>query len=426
MEQAIERKQVERLKRKLVESLGWGELDSWTHRDFQNLSLLIFESTKEQVSVTTLKRLLGKVEYHGLPYQHTLDIVAHFIGYKSWLEFCRQPKQEEIFDSDSQKQVPQAAHSPKFSKKWLWLVLVPAVSLAWLGWNMFHVDQPEKDFQKDILRSTNAFSDSVPHTVIFQYEIPDEFLNNQNIISFGEKESVAVLSNEKHGDKSISHTYTKPGYYLAKVFSNKSVLSDQPVIIETNGWKCIGYQFEMPIPMLITRKPGALTLTKFDLAHSEIDTNNKFNVGFNFYKAFSLSGDKMSFSTTLRSKPDFHNNYVPKVQLKLVFRNHPIIVSLDSSESALTIYNQFSNITVDAKRQKQLFKRSIADWSTVKVVTAKYVASVFVNGKLLYSTPYQADLGKLMGIEYRFRGNGEVREYELLDDVGTIVQGEKF
>ena len=43
--------------------LGWGDSNNWSNADFEELSLLIQAETGIKLSVTTLKRVWGKVKY---------------------------------------------------------------------------------------------------------------------------------------------------------------------------------------------------------------------------------------------------------------------------------------------------------------------------------------------------------------------------
>jgi hypothetical protein len=418
LEATIERQQVERLKKKLVDSLGWGELESWTHRDFQNLSQLIFESTKEQVSVTTLKRLTGKVEYHGLPYQHTLDIVCQFVGYKSWLEFTR----EQIQPKNTK------AHPDKsFKSVWvLWAFLLLILGIAVSIWWPFRNETHSLPTSKAVLKSNSPNTNHAPHTVNFYIEIPDEYKDKQNIISFGEKQGVMLLDNAKLKNLQVSHTYEKPGYYQAKIFSNKEVLATESILVETGGWQCTVYQHENPIPVSYKPILGSLTMVPAELSKASVDTSQQFHLTFQNYRNINLCGDSFTFAARLRSIPNHTNGYLPKVQIKLVFGNKPVFLSFDSSATSVTIYNQISDVILPEKDQKKFFRKSISQWSDIRFTTSNQTAKVFFNDKEIYTTTYNDHLGSLKGLEFRFRGIGEVQHWQLKDHEGIVVLHEKF
>ena len=58
-------------------------------RDFEELSQLLFKGTREQLSPTTLKRFWGYLKNESVQTRpHTLNVLAQFVGYKSYDDFC--------------------------------------------------------------------------------------------------------------------------------------------------------------------------------------------------------------------------------------------------------------------------------------------------------------------------------------------------
>ena len=58
-------------------------------RDFEELSQLLLKGTRERLSPTTLKRLWGYLKNENVQTRpHTLDVLARFVGYKSFDDFC--------------------------------------------------------------------------------------------------------------------------------------------------------------------------------------------------------------------------------------------------------------------------------------------------------------------------------------------------
>ena len=69
--------------------LNRGDSSEWTTYDFEKLSEAIEEATGVMLSVTTLKRLWGKLKYTNMPATTTLNTLAQFAGYADWREFKR-------------------------------------------------------------------------------------------------------------------------------------------------------------------------------------------------------------------------------------------------------------------------------------------------------------------------------------------------
>jgi len=75
----------------LIETkLAWGDSDKWNTQDFEKLSALIEDDTSVLLSVTTLKRIWGKIKYDSSPNVKTLDALTQFAGEGSWREFNQE------------------------------------------------------------------------------------------------------------------------------------------------------------------------------------------------------------------------------------------------------------------------------------------------------------------------------------------------
>ena len=81
MKKAILKQEVERtFGRQLTEA-----------RDFEQLSHLLLSHTRERLSPTTLKRFWGYLSNEKVETRpHTLDVLARFVGYKDYEDFCAQ------------------------------------------------------------------------------------------------------------------------------------------------------------------------------------------------------------------------------------------------------------------------------------------------------------------------------------------------
>ena len=70
-----------------------------TTTDFESLSVLIERETGELLSASTLKRLYGYVSMKPVPRKSTLDILARYIGKKSYDQFREELKESTAFTS---------------------------------------------------------------------------------------------------------------------------------------------------------------------------------------------------------------------------------------------------------------------------------------------------------------------------------------
>ena len=68
-------------------NLQWGISEDWKDYDFDQLSNLIFDKTDVRLSVSTLKRVWGKVRYESSPNTATLNALARYLGYGDWRDY---------------------------------------------------------------------------------------------------------------------------------------------------------------------------------------------------------------------------------------------------------------------------------------------------------------------------------------------------
>ena len=69
-----------------------------TPRDFQWLEKRMFEDIHETISASTLMRLWG-YRAGGIPRQTTLDVLARYVGFEDYVEFCKAPSPLPLWGS---------------------------------------------------------------------------------------------------------------------------------------------------------------------------------------------------------------------------------------------------------------------------------------------------------------------------------------
>src|SRR5688572_8498158 len=87
-----EKQYLESCRQRIEEKVGWGPGSEWQNQDFEALSKRIFKDTKVSLSVSTLKRVWGKIRYDGNPTTATLNALAQFVGYEDWRTFTSHGK----------------------------------------------------------------------------------------------------------------------------------------------------------------------------------------------------------------------------------------------------------------------------------------------------------------------------------------------
>lgn len=72
-----------------------------TSNDFGRLSDKIRETTGQNLSDSTLKRIWGYVTYQPTPHRSTLDVLAQYVGFKSFGDFQKQQNNSGFFNQNT-------------------------------------------------------------------------------------------------------------------------------------------------------------------------------------------------------------------------------------------------------------------------------------------------------------------------------------
>ena len=73
----------------------------YSHGDFTKLSEAVFEGRKEMISSTTLKRLWGYLRHESpSPQTRTLNVLATFVGFKDWQDYCEYLDSKNDYSSE--------------------------------------------------------------------------------------------------------------------------------------------------------------------------------------------------------------------------------------------------------------------------------------------------------------------------------------
>ena len=96
----------ERIERKL----SIGSIENWDTNDFQILSDSIHKETGTLLSISTLKRLSGRVNYRSKPNRSSLDTLAKYIGYDNWRMFLLEMEPVNFIETQRKEKIMEAVY----------------------------------------------------------------------------------------------------------------------------------------------------------------------------------------------------------------------------------------------------------------------------------------------------------------------------
>jgi hypothetical protein len=391
----------------LVESrLNWGSSNDWTSYDFEKLSETIQEATGVTLSVTTLKRIWGKLKYDNIPATTTLNTLAQFAGYADWREFKRQaePEPPEVASVAPEKKTK--------SRRWMYgfVVLLPVAGILYilfLSNATIRIDPADYKF-----KSNKTVMEGVPNSVIFTYDA--KAAGNVPVFiaqSWDLRRKVTVPANEQE----YSTIYYTPGYFRAKLIVGEKVVKEHDLMISSGGWLALAEQ-EKDVPVYFKKeeflKDSGVIVDEALLSAYNLPLQPSppalriYNV-----RDLGIKNDHFTFETTLKS--DFRKGAAAcqRVEILILCKNDVIIIPLCAKGCVGDILLVAAGTVVkSSKADLSGFGCDLEQWVKLKVETVNKQMRFFVNGKEAYTLTFPDNPTDIVGLQYRFNGTGAVKD----------------
>lgn len=415
--------------RRLVEQkVGWGDSEHWQNRDFEQLSEQILAETGVSLSVSTLKRLWGRVRYDSSPTPTTLDTIARFVGHDSWRTFRQhnggsRPAPVVLPEPPRSTALPkQMAPLPNHLSRWvlgagLGLLVVLGVVLAYR--------QRETTLRYGAVSFTShPVAKGAPNTVVFRYDATD---SNADSVFIQQSWDSRLRSRVDKAGHTYASTYYYPGYYRAKLILNDSIVREHDVFVSSDGWLGTVEQREVPLYLRskVVKKPGEVSITAADLKAIDVTlTDNVPETRLSWVDSTSIiNGEQFIFETAVRSTFSRGKAVCQPVRLMLLcergYHQIPLSVPGCVGELQLVVGNrEVSGKTTDLSGLGTDFNH----WVPVRYAIKGKQAAVYVNDRLVYEGQTGADAGRVIGLRYVFLGTGAVQfaRFRLPGSAGEI------
>lgn len=399
-------------RQQIEQKLGRGKSETWQNQDFEKLSEQILLETGQVLSLSTLKRIWGKVKYNSRPNVTTLDVLAQFVGYEHWRAFENAQAHGGQKGEVKTKRQQKGMYSSRIG---LYLLgILACFVLAF--WFFQGTEQITQSLQySNLVFKSQALTLGLPNTVVFEYDA-----RHSNADSVFIQQSWDRSKRQKVDKKGKIHTstYYIPGYYKAKLILNDSIVKEHDVFIETPGW--IGFLDAQPVPIYLTQaeimrkdewgfsqdqlrkyklntpQPLLFVLANVNKQFSKIDSTH-FELEMQLQNTFYSPGQDICQKTFVSILGSNGLVNIPFCKIGCVGEVSLIVGNKIVSGKT----NSLAAFGVDFDEKIKLYCR-----------LAKGSLNIFINGKLAFTTA-DPKIGKLVGVRVAFTGAGEMNKFRV-------------
>jgi len=421
-----ERIYIERYRQLVEEKFHFNyEGGSLRQRDLEYLAGWIEEKTGIVLSLSTLKRLWKK-DYDQTPHPSTLQALVAVLGYKDWQEFKLQNPVTGISLPVAQKQKRLLVFN-----RWLLMATVPVfAAFVWLFAAVTEKSKKKLSVNGPVRFAANkTMVQDVPTTVIFNYDLgqveADSFFFQQ---SWNGNEKVSI----DPGNHYYSNIYYYPGFHIAKLIANDSVIRFLNVHITTNGWLALVRRSPADsIPVYIKKSnplnTGILHITPDDLHSSNIDMSRSFMVSyFNVHDFENTYSDNFSLETRIICDS---SNMVPcpAFELTIICEGHIFYLDLATKGCERNIGIKMGEVRRDgASSDLSMFGRDLYKWQRLQIRVVQKKATIYLDGQPFYTISFKDNFGRIEGLNFNFTGTGAVDYVKLTNGQGRLVYQDDF
>lgn len=398
-----------------------GGSEQWSTQDFVQLAEAIHAKTGTLLSVSTLKRLWGKVKHNTKPNRSTLDALAQYIAYGDWVDFMKslEEKEPRIF--------PARNVEKRKSKKVLWTVFGLGILLAILVYAFRgRLDAEPARFFGDLSFTSKVISDDIPNSVVFTF-------NPVNVPEGAKVEIQQSWDARKRTpidnlDSVATSIYMRPGYFKAKLVVDDSIVAEDDVYIPTDGW--LGLIERDPKPIYLKSDEihvdQNLAITPEILRPYGIDPLKEETwVSFYNVRDFGeLYTDGFTMETSVKNTWDQGMGKCQNVRIAILYDGGAIIMPLSAKGCSSNLgIMAFNDQIIDGKKNDLSgFGVDFNEFQNLKCAFKNERLEFYVNGVEVFSMDTAKLHKRIVGIVYHFEGSGAIKELLLSNAKGVVYQ----
>lgn len=414
---------IAKLKVQLETQLGWGSSETWSNYDVERLSEHIGQQTGVSLSVSTLKRVLGKVDSKSTPSLTTLNTLAQFLGYTDWRDF--QLKTAETAAIPVEQPVPVSlVKKPQWIIPWLVLALLGIFLLGLVSF-LLRRETPYSptDFR---FSSSTILTRGLPNSVVFSYDATKARDDDSVYISqsWDTRRKVLVHKNDHH----YSAIYYYPGFYRAKLMVGGQVLREHDLQINTDGWLGLVEADWGQEPLylnpsdMISAQTVHITGELLEKHGVKRNSSSPKIILVNQQTIKGIRTDAFEFETEVKSLNEAGADACQRVEVVLHAKNDLLVVPLVEPGCVGDIYvAAYGYYASSRKADLSGFGCHPTQWNQLRVSCRSGLVTFFLNQRAVYQARIKNRPAEIIGVQVRFNGPGAVRNTWLQGATDKVI-----
>jgi hypothetical protein len=409
---------------KVESKINRGSSSKWTNYDFEQLSESILAATNVQLSVTTLKRIWGKVKYPHAPAIQTLNTLAQYTGYGDWRDFELKNPVEPVHIVASEPAAPskKRARPIAIRKYFNGIILLLLIVLLYVGFkrrSAIRIDPNDYSYSLNKINITG-----VPNSVVFTYDAAKAPTDSVYIVQTWDISRKTLVP--KNG-KNHSAIYYYPGFFNTKLIIDSTIVRRQDLQISSDGW--LGMIQTEGNPIYFTKQEIAAAegikidsslLIAHDISLQPASPKTRF---FNQRDLGDLMNDYFEFETVIRNNNISADNACHKTEVLIQCKDDIIIIPLGAKGCVGNMALAFAGAYKMAKfNDLSGFGCDLTKWTKLKIVCRNRHVKIFVNDQPAFELDAPNDPKGIVGVQYRFFGPAEIRYARFWDKEGKLIE----
>lgn len=416
--------------REICAKNGFLQPDAMVQRDFEFISQEIENATGILLSISTLRRLLNG-EFSRIPQIATLNAISAYLGFKNWQDHKNSRNNDPLTVRETHQPEPLSTSRNKrvLRSKWFWPIL--AGLLIFLFFVYLAIPSVKKTLhaEKASFGAKKTTANSIPNTVVFSYDIDkvnaDSFFIQQ---SWDKRRRVRI----EKGTHTLTDIYYEPGYHVAKLIANDSVIRTIDISIPTDKWFIAvkGADPHKP-PQYITDsvafKNGSFGIDETDLKKNRIIMNEpKIFLYTYFPSLLHVSSDDFTFKARVRVTATF-NNQCPYLMHEVFCQRNFMYFKSTGAGCAAETDAQFGNTALKGRTTDlSALCHNLSEWTNIEMNVKNKQVTILLDDKPVYNAAYDRSSGLITGLGFISNGLCEIDNVSLRGLDGKLVYESGF